>query len=178
MGQVEWTRLLAARRPINSVGLPHELIVTRPMDASSTQRVLQDYANRWSFALPEPLVFTPVRKWFRTVAFRAHHESDPIRQFAYLERDSAVPWAFHFPPLDSDVDMLPLWAAYPTVSAFDINWRMGMGEDYKIQWWEWLDALEPDELEEYKARFPPPDDDRGWALCFWDVDDSLEDEDM
>ena len=140
------------------------------MDPKSTLRLLESYADAWAFPMPSPLSLTPVRQWFWTIAYRASHDSDPTRQFAYVERNAALPWAFNFVSNDSSIDMLPLWAAYPTISAFDINWRMGPGEVYKLQWHEWLGRLSPNELANYKLKYQPPDDDRGWALWFWDVD--------
>lgn len=52
--------------------------------------------------------------------------------------------------------MPPLWMMYPHISQFSIGWRMGYGEGYKYDLFEWLGALKESEKQKYKEMFPAP----------------------
>lgn len=58
--------------------------------------------------------------------------------------------------------MLPLWLAYPEIERYSIGWRMGSGEDYAGQFFDWLDTLSPEEQAEYQVLFPEPVTWKGW----------------
>ena len=52
--------------------------------------------------------------------------------------------------------MPPLWIIYPGISRYSIGWRMGYGEGYKYDFWEWFESLTKDEQNVYKEMFPEP----------------------
>ena len=35
--------------------------------------------------------------------------------------------------------MAPQWIEYPALSEFSMGWRMGAGEDYKCDFWNWYE---------------------------------------
>lgn len=37
-------------------------------------------------------------------------------------------------------EMKPLWAAYPELHPYHIFWRMGEGEGYDVEYWDWWHA--------------------------------------
>lgn len=141
------------------------------MNEIAVRRMIEDYAKVWSFPLPEGLVFSRVRKWFFTVAIRLENPLDPYQKFVYWQKDEPLPLAFHFVSVDPNVEMLPLWVAYPTASSVSISWRMGTGEAYWQRWNAWLDSLSPTDLKIYKEKYPPPQDDRCWEGLFWEFYD-------
>ena len=74
--------------------------------------------------------------------------------------------------------MAPQWIAFPALSEFSMGWRMGAGEDYKCDFWNWYETLSPEQQQEYQTLFPYP--------CFWhynnwevndlEIEDRLDDE--
>jgi len=52
--------------------------------------------------------------------------------------------------------MPPLWMMFPHIHLLSIGWRMGYGESYKFDFFDWLDTLSVGDMEKYKAMFPPP----------------------
>jgi hypothetical protein len=82
----------------------------------------------------------------------------------------------------------PPWMRYPRIPMGSIGWRMGQGESYLVEWWDWLDSLSEVELQQYQGWFPPPptfqefysmdyefeyDEDffcehSGWSISFWE----------
>lgn len=66
--------------------------------------------------------------------------------------------------------MKPLWLKYPELERYSIGWRMGYGEEYACDFWEWFDELSEEEQKEYKELFPELVTWKG----FWE-DESLED---
>jgi len=55
--------------------------------------------------------------------------------------------------------MAPQWIAFPAYTEFTIGWRMGAGEGYKWEFWNWYETLSPEQQREYQTLFPYP--------CFW-----------
>lgn len=55
--------------------------------------------------------------------------------------------------------MPPQWIEYPEFTEFSMGWRMGGGEDYRYQFWDWYEALTSAQQQEYQRLFPYP--------CFW-----------
>jgi ribA/ribD-fused uncharacterized protein len=53
---------------------------------------------------------------------------------------------------------LPPWLAFPNISAQDMFWRMGLGEDYMYQWVTWFNSQSPDIQIRYQDTFLPVDD--------------------
>ncbi len=66
--------------------------------------------------------------------------------------------------------MPPLWLAYPEIERYSIGWRMGYGEDYRYQFWDWMETLSGEERREYRELFPEPVTWRGW----WEEEDTCE----
>ena len=52
--------------------------------------------------------------------------------------------------------MPPLWMMFPHIHPLSIGWRMGYGESYKYDFFDWLDSLSTNDKEQYEAMFPPP----------------------
>lgn len=64
----------------------------------------------------------------------------------------------------------PLWLAFPEIERYSIGWRMGYGEDYKYQFFQWFDTLSSKEQSDYRTLFPEPVTWKGW----WDSEDTCE----
>jgi len=52
--------------------------------------------------------------------------------------------------------MAPEWIMYPEISESSIGWRMGYGESYRYDLYDWLETLSEEEKREYKEKFPKP----------------------
>ena len=70
--------------------------------------------------------------------------------------------------------MPPIWIMYPHITQFSIGWRMGSGEDYKCNFWDWLNTLTENEQKKYQEMFPPPKNWREYYNSEYDFED-LED---
>jgi len=46
--------------------------------------------------------------------------------------------------------MPPQWIEYPEFTEFSMGWRMGGGEDYRYQFWDWYEALTSAQQQEYQ----------------------------
>ncbi|GKX31340.1 hypothetical protein SH1V18_38200 [Vallitalea longa] len=55
--------------------------------------------------------------------------------------------------------MPPLWLMYPHISRYSIGWRMGYGEDYVYNFYQWYTSLSDIEQNNYESMFPEP---KGW----------------
>lgn len=49
--------------------------------------------------------------------------------------------------------ILPPWIAFPDIDQFDMFWRMGLGEDYLMQWFQYLLSIDQ---KKYREKFPEP----------------------
>ncbi|MDR1070195.1 MAG: NADAR family protein, partial [Gracilibacteraceae bacterium] len=67
--------------------------------------------------------------------------------------------------------MPPPWIMYPHISRYSIGWRMGYGESYKYDFWDWFESLTDSEQELYKEMFPAPKLWRGVYNKGFDYDD-------
>jgi hypothetical protein len=77
---------------------------------------------------------------------------------------------FEYYPRDPKAWMLPLWAAFPEYTSVSMGWRMAYGEGYKYRWHHWYRGLSPSARDEYKKRFPPPDNEElGWHGFYEDI---------
>ena len=65
--------------------------------------------------------------------------------------------------------MPPLWMKYPYIHPLSIGWRMGFGEGYKFDFFDWFKVLSENEQKEYKKMFPPPKI-WGWSRSYWNSD--------
>lgn len=83
------------------------------------------------------------------------------RAIAVIRASTRSLYRFEFYPNDPRGFLLPLWAAFPLFSSVTSGWRQGSGEPYKYRWHSFYRGLTLSEKEEYRKRFPPPDD-RGW----------------
>lgn len=52
--------------------------------------------------------------------------------------------------------MKPLWLKYKFIPQWSIGWRMGFGEGYSMEFYDWRQTLSKEELEEYNNLFPLP----------------------
>lgn len=52
--------------------------------------------------------------------------------------------------------MAPLWLQYPYIPDGSIGWRMGSGEYYAMQFYDWFESLTEEEQKEYDEKFPEP----------------------
>lgn len=52
--------------------------------------------------------------------------------------------------------MAPLWIKYPEISESSIGWRMGYGEVYAEEFYDWFYALSKEEKKEFEEKFPKP----------------------
>ncbi len=69
--------------------------------------------------------------------------------------------------------MPPLWLMYPNISQYSIGWRMGYGEGYKFDLFDWLKKLSSDEKQRYIEMFPAP---KLWRNYWDESEDSDSDE--
>ena len=59
--------------------------------------------------------------------------------------------------------MEPPWRKYPEIPAGSIGWRMGYGEDYRWDFYDWFSFLPDDERAAYMAANPAPE---GWRNLY------------
>jgi len=71
--------------------------------------------------------------------------------------------------------MPPIWMMYPDISQFSIGWRMGYGEGYKWDLYDWYEKLTIEEKTDYDEMFPKPkfweeelDDNYYDLISFWE----------
>lgn len=62
----------------------------------------------------------------------------------------------HFKPLENP--MQSPWTKFPNIDNHDMFWRMGMGEDYLIQFYNYYDELTEKEKTIYRLTNPAPYD--------------------
>lgn len=68
--------------------------------------------------------------------------------------------------------MPPLWLMYPHISRYSIGWRMGYGEDYAYNFYQWYTNLSDIEQNKYKIMFPEP---KGWLGWYNDIHEDVYD---
>lgn len=81
-----------------------------------------------------------------------------------------------------ETPMAPLWLAFSDYHRYSLGWRMGSGESYKYDFWDWYHSLSITEQGEYSLLFPEPKMWRGtytdekhspsdpYGLDFWSPD--------
>ncbi len=55
-----------------------------------------------------------------------------------------------------NIDMLPHWYVFPEYPIGCIGYRMGTGEDYKDQYWDYFGSLSKEEKIEHRRKYPRP----------------------
>lgn len=55
--------------------------------------------------------------------------------------------------------MLPPWLKHPEIPAGSIGWRMGVGEDYLLDWFDWFVGQDEVTRAAVASRFAEPP---GW----------------
>ena len=63
---------------------------------------------------------------------------------------------------DDESRALPPWSAYPEIPRYSIGWRMGGGEAYWVEFWDWYHTLSSEEQSAYRAEYPEPEDWDGY----------------
>ncbi len=53
--------------------------------------------------------------------------------------------------VEDELVVLPPWIAFPTISQYDLFWRMGLGEEYITQWSKYYLASNK---VEYRKKYP------------------------
>ncbi len=61
--------------------------------------------------------------------------------------------------VDQEFCILPPWIAFPTIEKYDLFWRMGLGENYLMQW---ADFCYSSDMGAYEQKFPEPKDWTGF----------------
>ncbi len=142
-------------------------------------RLVEEYATKWGVCLPGSPSVKCARRWLLIpIEYRIQFDSEACNVIAYCERSKPKPTAFMILPQSDEFIMLPPWAAFPFYSAFTIGWRMGDGEWYLHEWFQWYDKPGPEDKMDYRNRFAVPEDERGWHLNFWDDFDTGETTDL
>jgi ribA/ribD-fused uncharacterized protein len=57
--------------------------------------------------------------------------------------------------------MAPPWLAFPSISRYSIGWRMGAGESYRYDFWDWYHGLSAEHQSAFRANYPEPKSWRG-----------------
>ncbi len=68
-----------------------------------------------------------------------------------------------------DEELAPPWEVFPTYERYTIGWRMGPGESYRHDWYDYLETLPPDyesRLEYLRRHAPAP---LNWCNAVLDV---------
>ncbi len=72
-----------------------------------------------------------------------------------------------------DNPMPPTWMRFPGISLFSIGWRMGYGEGYKYDLFDWKETLSPKDRKRYETLFPPPTTWKGYYDPEHEFEDNL-----
>lgn len=64
--------------------------------------------------------------------------------------------------IDEKKLMMPLWIAYPYYSQYSMAWRMGSGDEYASQFFDWFSQFSAEDQELYQKLFPTPVGWYGW----------------
>ena len=75
-----------------------------------------------------------------------------------------------------DNPMPPLWLMYPFVHPQSIGWRMDFADGYRLDFFDWYEALPENEQKQYREMFPPPKI-WGWNRRYWNGGHDGQDED-
>ena len=65
-------------------------------------------------------------------------------------------------------ELVPPWEKFPTYERYTIGWRMGIGEDYRYQWYDFLKTFSDydSRLQYLKRHRPAP---MNWANSVWNT---------
>jgi hypothetical protein len=54
----------------------------------------------------------------------------------------------------------PPWKQLPDLPRLSIGWRMGLGQEVRIRFYDWFGALDSSAQQAYRDKHPEPD---GWT---------------
>jgi hypothetical protein len=133
------------------------------MTEATAIRQLRDYACEWGLQVRRVQLLKAYRAWWylRVNEYRFEADTGDGKALVWVSRGDGVQ-SFDYHPSDPATFMLPLWAAFPLYNSVTMGWRQGSGERYKYRWHAFYRGLGSDERDAYKARFPPPVDERLW----------------
>lgn len=67
---------------------------------------------------------------------------------------------------DHTGEMLPVWLKYPEIPLGSIGWRMGYGEAYSSEFYDWYGKLTKEEQAAYDQKYPEP---VCWSNSEWNI---------
>lgn len=67
---------------------------------------------------------------------------------------------------DHTGEMLPVWLKYPEIPQGSIGWRMGYGEAYSAEFYDWYGKLTKEEKAAYDQKYPEP---VCWSNSEWNI---------
>ena len=67
---------------------------------------------------------------------------------------------------DHTGEMLPVWLKYPEIPQGSIGWRMGYGEAYSSEFYDWYGKLTKEEQAAYDQKYPEP---VCWSNSEWNI---------
>ncbi|MBQ8648286.1 MAG: DUF1768 domain-containing protein [Oscillospiraceae bacterium] len=144
------------------------------------ERIGDEGFSRWHFALmdlcrdlrdPDYVAHLPKQSHLelvrhrcaneRRIRWRAARDAMEERLSKPLPPETAAVWqpmeqAQWSGALRYEQLMVPIWMCGFGYSPVSMGWRMGGGEVYRYQFWDWYDELEQAQQEEFDALFPPP----------------------
>jgi hypothetical protein len=133
------------------------------MTEADAIRLTRAYAAEWGVPCGQVRAARKERTWYFAVeTYRlAVDAGDGVTHATVDARAAAVRSFEHYPEGENGF-LPPLWAAFPTYSPLATGGRQGNGEVYNDRWYWFYRNLSDGQRADYRRRFPPPDDDRGW----------------
>jgi hypothetical protein len=128
------------------------------MKLAEATTVAKMYAERNGLIWDGNLKIIHTHSWWQVLACEHVFElvSAKGRIIAHIWHGKLYSLEYH--PVDPRDNMLPLWAAYPGVNSVSGIWKQSNGEQYANTWHRWFDALSPEAQENYRVKFPEPND--------------------
>ncbi|PCJ51326.1 MAG: hypothetical protein COA79_26575 [Planctomycetota bacterium] len=140
------------------------------MDIEKAKSVAKQYGEKWSVKVETLEVFERTPLWyfpFKTSAYFFSFKNDFGEGEVIVSTSKYTVTMFSFIPFNLEVEMLPLWVAFPQFNFLTSGWRQSYGESYSIRWHEFFDDLPLSKKEEYAKQYKPPiDPDLGWGSFY------------
>ncbi len=136
------------------------------MTHASAIETVNQYAANWSVELNALTISKEIHPWwflYRTHSVYLDFEASTGKGSAGVHHRLGVRY-FTLTLNSQTGHMPPMWAAYPSLYPWSVDWRYGDGnpaELYKYRWHAWYRALTREQQLEYQARFPPYEES-GW----------------